>query len=201
MERHGMRHTQIYGVWAGTKDRTNPQHKNHKNNYRKLNISMCEEWRNSFLSFYNWAISNGYKEEKLPNGKNKYTIDRIDCYGDYCPENCRWITADEQMNNTTKNKFIEYNGQVKTLSEWCKELGLNYGLVNQRLHSGFDVERAFTESNDRKNYYIYKGERLNIKDISERTGLTITNVWNRINRGWGIDRIMEQPARGGKRNV
>lgn len=195
MERHGLRKTQIYGVWAGIKDRTNPRSKNCKNNYKKLNIGVCDEWRNSFLSFYNWAISNGYKEEKLPNGKNKYTIDRIDCCGDYCPENCRWITNDEQMNNMTTNKIIEYKGQSKTLAEWCRVLSLNYGLVNQRLFAGFSVERAFTESNDKKNYYYYKGEKLNIKEISEKTGLTITNIWNRINRGWDINRIMEQPAR------
>ena len=201
MERHGMRHTQIYGVWAGIKDRTNPNSKSCKNNYKKLKIGMCDEWKNSFMAFYEWSMDNGYKEEKLPNGKNKYSIDRIDCFGDYCPENCRWATNEQQANNTTTNKMIEYNGKTQTLAEWCRELNLNYSLVNQRLFMGFDIERAFTESNDKRNYYEYKGEKLNINEISKRTGLTVTNVWNRINRGWDINRIMEQPARqkkGGK---
>ena len=131
MERHGMRHTQIYGVWAGIKDRTNPQHKNHKNNYRKLNISMCEEWRNSFLSFYNWAISNGYKEEKLPNGKNKYTIDRIDCYGDYCPENCRWIPIHENSSNKSTTRHIEVDGVTKNGNEWSIFLGFPETYINR----------------------------------------------------------------------
>ena len=192
---HGLRHTQLYKVWAGIKDRTNPNNHNCKDNYRKLSVQMCEEWRNDFMAFYNWAIENGYKEEKLPNGKNKWTIDRIDTKGDYEPRNCRWVTNKEQMNNQTTNRIIEYKGKIQTLAQWCDELNLPYGTTLFRLHIGYDVERAFTESTDKQNYYEYKGELLNINQIVERTGLTRTNVWNRITRGWTIERIMEQPAR------
>ena len=192
---HGLRHTQLYRVWAGIKDRTNPNNHNCKDNYRKLSVQMCEEWRNDFMAFYNWSIENGYVEEKLPSGRNKLTIDRIDTNGNYCPENCRWATNKEQMNNQTTNKLITYNGETKTLSQWCDTLGLQYSCTNNRLFNGWDIERAFTESSDRKNYYEYKGELLNINQIVERTGLTRTNVWNRITRGWTIERIMEQPAR------
>lgn len=195
MTTHGLRRTQIYKVWAGIKDRTNPNNNNCKDNYRKFAIKMCDEWRNDFMSFYNWAVANGYKEEKLPNGKNKWTIDRIDNNGDYCPANCRWITNKEQMNNQTTNRRITYKGKTQTLAQWCEELGLPYGTILFRLRIGYDVERAFTESTDKQNYYEYKGELLNINQIVERTGLTKTNVWNRINRGWDIERLMEQPAR------
>ena len=44
-------------------------------------------------------------------------------------------------------------------------------------------------------YYEYKGELLNINQIAERTGLTRTNVCNRIFRGWDMERLMTQPAR------
>lgn len=196
---HGLRHTQIYKTWAGIKDRTNPKNRNCKNNYKKLEITMCDEWRNDFMSFYNWSMANGYKEEKLPNGKNKWTIDRIDGTKGYCPENCRWITNKAQMNNLLKNKKITYKGKTQNLSQWCEELNLDYGLVNQRLFSGFSIERAFTESSDKQKYYEYNGELLNINQIAERTGLTRTNVCNRIFRGWDIERIMTQPARIVKR--
>lgn len=195
VEHHNMRHTQLYRVWAGIKDRTTEGHKQNTNNYKKLGIKMCDEWRNSFIEFRDWALSNGYKYEKLPNGRNKYTIDRIDTYGDYCPNNCRWITNEEQLNNTTTNKYILYNGKVQTLSQWCKELCLNYNLVNMRLHSGWSVDRAFNESNDKKKYYLYNGELLSKRDIAKMTGLTMTNIENRLHRGWDIKRIIEQPKR------
>ena len=195
MTTHGLRGTQLYKVWAGIKDRTNPNNHNCKQNYRKLDIKMCKEWHDSFEAFYEWAINNGYKEEKLPNGKNKYTIDRIDTYGDYEPSNCRWVTNKEQMNNQTTNKNITYNGKTQTLSQWCDELNLPYSTILFRLNHGFDVEKAFTKSIDNQNYYEYKGKILNINQIIEITGLTKANVWNRLHRGWSIERLMTQPAR------
>lgn len=61
--------------------------------------------------------------------------------------------------------------------------------------SGWNVERAFNESSDKKNYYEYKGKTLNKKQICEITGLTMTNLENRLHRKWDIERIMTQPVR------
>lgn len=198
---HGLRKTQIYKTWAGIKDRTNTNNHSCKDNYRKLGITMCKEWRDDFITFYNWAIKNGYKEEKLPNGRNKYEIDRIDTYGNYCPENCRWITQKEQMNNQTTNKFITYKDKTQTLAQWCEELKLNYNLVEQRLWKGWDVERAFTESSDKKRYFEYNGELLTKYDIANKTGMSVKNVENRIFRKWSIERIMTQPENKNKKVV
>ena len=199
MTTHGLRYTKLYKVWAWIKDRTNINSKSCTKNYRKLGIKMCDEWKNSFKNFYDWAMANGYKEEMLLNGKNKWTIDRINTYGDYCPENCRWITNKEQMNNQTRNNFITYNGKTQTLAQWCEELGLNYGLINQRLWSGWNIERAFTESSDKKRYFEYNGMLLTKKDIAKITGMSVNNIENRIHRKWSIERIMTQPERKKKK--
>jgi 3-dehydroquinate synthase len=81
------------------------------------------------------------------------------------------------------------------LKVWCDELNLPYSTTLFRLNHGFDVEKAFTKSTDNQNYYEYKGKILNINQIVEITGLTKTNVWNRLHRGWSIERLMTQPAR------
>ena len=190
---HNLSKTHLYKIWAGIKNRTDKRRSSCVGNYRKLNIGICDEWKNDFVSFYNWSIENGYTDEKLPNGKYKWTVDRIDRYGDYCPDNCRWATLKQQMNNQTRNKLITYKGKTQTVAQWCDELNLRYNLVNGRLLDGWEVERAFFESSDKKRYFEYKGQLLNKHDISKMTGISVENISNRVNRKWDIERIINQP--------
>ena len=58
--------------------------------YGARGISVCPEWKN-YAVFRRWALQSGY----APG----LTIDRINPNGNYCPENCRWITIEEQQKN------------------------------------------------------------------------------------------------------
>ena len=105
--------------------------------YGGRGISVCEEWHDFFV-FRDWARANGYSDNK--------SIDRIDYNGNYCPENCRWCTQQEQCNNTRANKYLEYHGRTQTLSEWCRELNLNYFRTKARInYLHWTVEEAFEE--------------------------------------------------------
>ena len=64
------------------------------NNYKywgARGITICNEWRDSFEKFMEWALANGYEDD--------LTIDRIDVNGNYEPQNCRWVTMTVQNNN------------------------------------------------------------------------------------------------------
>ena len=76
-------------------------------NYGAIGITVCDEWKNSYNEFKKWAIENGYKEEIMPNGRNRLTLDRINNKKGYCPENCRWITQKEQQNNRRNNRIAK----------------------------------------------------------------------------------------------
>lgn len=66
--------------------------------YGGRGIRICDEWLQSFEAFYRWAIENGYEDD--------LSIDRIDCNGNYQPDNCRWATAEEQnKNKRAKNGY------------------------------------------------------------------------------------------------
>lgn len=124
----------IYHVWEAMKGRCyNPNNKRYKS-YGGRGITIYEEWRYDFSSFYNWAINNGYKKE--------LTIDRKDNDGNYCPDNCRWITKSEQNNNTSRNVFVEWKGEVLTLSQLCKKYNFNYKIVQNRVHLGWSIDDA-----------------------------------------------------------
>lgn len=127
--------TRLYNTWSRMIARCyNPS--NHKYYaYGGRGITVCDEWRYDYDTFYKWAISNGYEIGLW--------IERIDNNGNYCPENCRWATRTEQMRNTRRNHFIEYRGETKTLVDWCETLDLYYPTVNSRLHKGWSVERSF----------------------------------------------------------
>jgi hypothetical protein len=64
--------------------------------YGARGIRICDEWLSDFMSFRNWSLNNGFA--------NDLTIDRIDVNGNYCPQNCRWITVAEQNRNKTTTK-------------------------------------------------------------------------------------------------
>jgi hypothetical protein len=64
--------------------------------YGARGIAVCEEWKTSFETFRDWAISNGYADG--------LELDRRDTNGHYEPGNCRWATRTQQMRNTRKRK-------------------------------------------------------------------------------------------------
>lgn len=110
--------------------------------YGGRGIKVCDEWLGSnpkgFSNFYTWAITHGYKEELLSNGRNNLTLDRIDCNKDYCPENCRWITNDEQQRNKRIYKEFEYEGKTKTMLAWCQQYKLAWTKYYKLLRLGYD---------------------------------------------------------------
>lgn len=121
--KHGMSQTRLYRVWSGMKDRCyNPNCKGY-GHYGGRGIVICEEWKDDFLAFYEWAIANGY-DESAPRGQ--YTIERKDNDGPYSPDNCRWATILEQERNKRNNIKVQVGDEVKTLKEACDVLGLNY---------------------------------------------------------------------------
>lgn len=138
---HKLSNTALYKKFAKMIERCeNPNSKAYKN-YGGRGIKICDEWRNDFTSFYNWSMSNGYKED--------LTIERIDVNGNYCPENCKWIPLKEQAKNKTNTIRITYKNETHILADWARITGLNPQTIRNRLNKyGYD---------DLDNVIKYKG--------------------------------------------
>lgn len=98
--KHGGYNDRLYGVWIDIKKRCyNPNYKQF-NDYGGRGIAVCDEWRDDYSAFRDFAMKHGYN----PNAKfGECTIDRIDVNGDYSPENCRFVDMKTQNSNKRRS--------------------------------------------------------------------------------------------------
>lgn len=134
---NGKSTTRLYRIWNGMKKRCYTPNEGAYKYYGARGISVCDEWKNNFFAFKEWAIKTGYNDG--------LTIDRIDVNGNYSPSNCRWATRKEQANNTRRNRILTFNGKSMNIAEWSKETGIKQNTILYRIKRNWSVERALTE--------------------------------------------------------
>lgn len=98
---HGGSGTRLHRIWKAMKVRCYDQNFQFYRHYGGRGITICDEWRNNFEAFRDWALANGYEDA--------LTIDRIDNDKGYSPDNCRWVTMVEQ----NQNKRAENGQKIK----------------------------------------------------------------------------------------
>lgn len=112
--KHGKRDTIAYSAWNCIVQRcTNPNQK-YYHNYGGKGITICDEWKKSFIKFYKYAsrLPNYSDYRKTKNHSEKISIDRIDNTKGYEPGNIRWIKFKNQVYNRgiNKNNSTGYTG-------------------------------------------------------------------------------------------
>lgn len=133
--------TRLYHIWMDMKTRCCNSNSKVYKNYGARGIKIYDEWKESFINFKEWAISNGYSDD--------LTIDRIDVNGDYEPSNCRWATKKEQENNRRNNVYDFYEGELITISQFSERInksfsGIRYKFVDKNM-SFEEIAKYFKE--------------------------------------------------------
>ena len=138
-------YARLRNIYALMKTRCyNSNAKNYKY-YGGKGIRVCDEWKNDFLAFYKWSISNGYDDS--------LSLDRVEIDKDYEPNNCRWVTAKVQANNKSNNVLITFNGETHTLPEWSTITGIKQYVIRNRLKRKWSIKDALTRG---VGNYVYK---------------------------------------------
>jgi hypothetical protein len=129
---HGMRGTKIYNVWRIMKQRCCDPNNNSYKYHGARGIRVCEKWQ-TFAGFYE-DMGNGYA--------SGLTIDRINNNGDYCKDNCKWSTVEEQNNNKRNNHYINFHGKTMTVAQAAKIYNIGYWVLYGRIRRGWRIEDA-----------------------------------------------------------
>lgn len=140
--KHGHSDSKLYRVWCAMRERCYKENNSGFKNYGGRGITVCDEWRNSFGAFYDWAMANGYRKG--------LEIDRIDNDGNYEPKNCHWITPLENCQNTRKCVHIKVTDcekcisfECRTIAEASRKTGVNQNTIARIVNGVKTTEKRF----------------------------------------------------------
>lgn len=71
--------------------------------YGQRGITVCNEWKNNYSTFREWALSNKYRDG--------LTIDRIDNDGNYEPTNCQFLSRGDNIKKELPQKTRDILGR------------------------------------------------------------------------------------------
>ncbi len=133
----------LYHIYHGILKRCNNPNEIAYKNYGGRGIA-CE-----------WKIFDDFREdmkEEFLNHQKKHgvkntTIERINNNGNYCKENCKFITRQEQNMNRRSCHFITYKNETMTITEWSKKLNIPRGNLYYRINKGWSIKKAFNKLN------------------------------------------------------
>lgn len=135
--KHGMHSSRLYSIWECMRARCEREKHVAYHRYGGRGITVCEEWR-EFVPFAAWALQNGYSAD--------LEIDRRGNDGNYEPDNCRFVTHAENMENTHRAVRLTIGGETLTLSQAARRFGVERHTIRTRLRRGWPIERALIPS-------------------------------------------------------
>lgn len=121
---HNLTNHRLYRIYAHIKERCYSIDNQDFKYYGNRGIKMCDEWKNDFMNFYDWALANGYQDG--------LTIDRINNDGNYEPSNCRWATRRQQTRNRRNSIYVIYHNEQISLKELSTITGISYTTLYNR---------------------------------------------------------------------
>lgn len=202
----GGRPTPEYRVWQAIQGRCHNESDAAYQYYGARGITVCARWRGAFENFF---VDVGRRPER------RMSLDRIDNNGGYwcgtvaCPEcgpigrqpNWRWATHIQQMNNTSRNRFLTVDGKRQTVAQWAAELGVAYTLLSSRVQDGWsdeDVVKTPTGPSGPRQELTHDNVTRSLKEWAKITGISYYTLRFRLRAGWPSHAVLYRAPRSGQ---
>ena len=171
--KHGMYKSPEYQAYHDMIQRcTNPESQRW-DRYGSRGITVCPRWLESFENFYT---------DMGPRPSKNHSLDRKDNNGNYDPDNCRWATFIEQVNNKSDNRTYDLNGETLTISQIARKYNIPRGRLATRLKNGDTIENAVSPGVRYKPMHQYEldGVSKSLKEWANEYDLPYRRLWKRI---------------------
>lgn len=195
---HGDTESREYRIWTDIKQRCCNPKRDAYYRYGGRGIKICDRWKDDYAAF---LADMG----RAPDPKAQ--IDRIDNDGDYCPENCRWVSQAENKRNKANTRYVEYQGRRMRVAEWADELGVPVRLLNLRYSRGWAPDeiisgKRLTAPPPRKTarWIEHEGQRKTLTEWAAEIGVPMKKLHGQLSRGWSLSDAMSAARKKGERD-
>jgi hypothetical protein len=190
---HGLSKHPLRGVHRAMVNRCHEETDPHYDSYGAKGVVVCEEWRNSYEAFANWALENGWKKG-LQIDKDKLSKEKPG--KQYGPDFCCFLTCKENSQYKSDNRMIIYNGETLSLSQWADRFNVKYNTFRDRIEKGWSMEKMATDyhTDGRTNKLEYKGELIGITELTKRFNISLPGLKKRLKKGWSVEKALETPV-------
>jgi hypothetical protein len=124
-QRHGLSKHPLYQIWRGMKGRCLNKRDKAYFNWGGRGITVCDEWKDDFQAFYDFALNNGWALGLI--------TDRRDNNKGYSPDNIRFVTPAISMRNTQRTRAVSFDGKTMCVTDWAAEFNITPQSVFERI--------------------------------------------------------------------
>lgn len=183
--REDSKYFRLYTAWCNMKARCYSKNNDDYQNYGARGIRVCDEWKNNYKAFKQWAIEHDFNY-KMSGAEQ--SIDRINVDGNYEPSNCRWVDSQIQASNKTSNTYIWINGQRYTQQELARKYNMGHKTISYRVNHGWSDEEIIGDAyqnldKSRQMSTTIEGETKTLIEWARISGVNIVTLRDRYRRG------------------
>jgi hypothetical protein len=129
----GLKTDPTYITWCHMKSRCFNKNNERYDDYGGRGITVCKRW----LKYSNFLKDMG------PKTNRELSLERLNNNKGYSKSNCKWATRKEQCNNRRTSRFINIDGTIKTLAQWCETSDIKDSTIRQRYYGyKWDIKKA-----------------------------------------------------------